>query len=150
LNKRNCITGLLLLGFFAFFYAYTMRTAEEAAFWPKLICIAGMALSAANAAISGMKWMKEKDAMPILPLTAAQTKRALILTAIAVVWIFLLEILGFLSASMLATIVIVLYFEPIKDKRHIIRDLVAGVVFSIVLYMMFTLLGIHFPKGILI
>lgn len=139
-----------MFAFFAFFLVYTVTaTAEEAAFWPKLVCTVGMALSAVNVAIYGTKWMKEKDSLPVFPLTGAQTVRALLLTVIMMVWVFCLEKLGFLTASVLSVLVIILIFEPVKDKKHIIRDVIAGIIFSFILYELFTLLGVHFPAGIL-
>lgn len=150
LNKRNFCTGLILFAFFAFFYAYALQLNPDATFWPKVICVTGMVLSAVNTAMAGLKWKKEQDQEAVFPLTMAQLKRAAVLTLILAAWIFILPHLGFLVTATLATGVIVLLFEPQKDKKNIIRDVIVTLVFSIVLYSMFALLGINFPKGILI
>jgi len=51
---------------------------------------------------------------------------------------------------MLFTGITILIFEPVKDKKHIVRDIIATIFFSVFLFAMFSLLGIRFPRGILI
>ena len=74
----------------------------------------------------------------------------MILLAVILVWVLLMERLGFLTASILCTIALCLLYEPERTKKHYIRDVIVAVVFSAVLYELFVLLGIHFPKGLLI
>ena len=50
----------------------------------------------------------------------------------------------------LATLAVVLFFEPKRDKAHVIRDVVVTLIFSVVIYQLFALLGVHFPKGLLL
>lgn len=47
-----------MLAFFILFYVYSLQLQPAAALWPKFICVTGMALSAANIVISGVKWQK--------------------------------------------------------------------------------------------
>ena len=109
-----------------------------------------MALSAANIVISGVKWQKERDQATVFPLNSGQIKRGIILAFIAALWIFAIPRVGFLSSSMLFTGITILIFEPVKDKKHIVRDIIATIFFSVFLFAMFSLLGIRFPRGILI
>ena len=46
--------------------------------------------------------------------------------------------------------ILVLVFEPVKDRKHILRDIVITLIFSGLIYGLFALLGVHFPKGLLI
>ncbi len=150
MNKRNCITGIVVLAFFALFYVSSLQLQPAAALWPKIICLTGMALSAANIVISGVKWQKERDQAAVFPLDPGQIKRGLILTVVAAVWIFTIPRIGFLISSTVFTGIIVLIFEPVKDKKHIVRDIIVTILFSVFLFAMFSLLGIRFPRGILI
>lgn len=150
MNKRNFITGLFVLAFFAVFYFVAGELKSSAAFWPRFVCMIGMMLSAANTVLSGIKWMKDTDQATVFPLTGAQIKRGAILTVMAVAWIFAIPRLGFLVSALLFSCVIALVFEPVKDRKRIIRDVVTTLAFSVLLYLMFSLLGIHFPKGLLI
>ena len=68
LNKRNCITGVVVLVFFLVFYACSLQLQPAAALWPQLICVVGIVLSAANTIISGVKWKKEADQASVFPL----------------------------------------------------------------------------------
>ena len=145
MNKRNCITGILVLAFFILFYVYSLQLQPAAALWPKFICVTGMALSAANIVISGVKWQKERDQATVFPLNSGQIKRGIILAFIVAI-----PRVGFLSSSMLFTGITILIFEPVKDKKHIVRDIIATIFFSVFLFAMFSLLGIRFPRGILI
>ncbi|MGO5022946.1 tripartite tricarboxylate transporter TctB family protein [Lawsonibacter sp. LCP25S3_G6] len=150
MNKRNFITGIVVLAFFALFYVYSGQLQPAAALWPRIICMAGMVLSAANIVISGVKWKQEQSQTAVFPLNPGQIKRGLMLTALTAIWIFLLSRVGFLVSSMVFTAIIILIFEPVKDKKHYIRDIVVTVIFSVLLFAMFSLLGIRFPRGILI
>ena len=139
-----------MLAFFAFFFIQSQSLKESAAYWPRLICVVGAVLSAANAALSGMKWAREMDAAAVFPLSAAQIINSLILLGVAVVWLFCIPRVGYLVSSTLATGALVLVFEPVKDRKHIIRDVVITLIFSVLIYALFALLGVHFPSGLLI
>lgn len=150
MNKRNFISSLLILVFFLFFYVYSSSSNTGASYWPKLICVVGMVFSALNAAIAGIQWRKQKNQGSAFPLSLPQFKRFSLLLCIAAAWIVFISYTGYLATSILATGVIVLVFEPVKDKRHIIRDVVVTLIFSFVIYQLFALLGVHFPKGLLL
>ena len=145
MNKRNFTSSLIVLAFFVFFYFQAVQLKAGASYWPKLICVAGGVLSAVNAAVAGVQWARTREDGKVLPLSLPQLKNVLILLAISGVWIRL----GYLVISVLATGAIVLAFEPIKDGRHIVRDIIITLIFAVLIYGLFTLLGIHFPKGLL-
>lgn len=150
MNKRNCITGLIALAFFVLFYMYSLQLHSSAALWPQIICILGMAFSVANTILSGIKWSKERDQASVFPLTGAQLLRGVIITVVTAIWIFAIPRVGFLVSSTVFTGVLVLVFEPQKDAKHYVRDVIITVVFAVLLYAVFALLGIRFPRGILI
>ena len=150
MNKRNFWSSLIVLAFFVFFYVQAQALKESAGYWPKIICVVGAVLSVANAAVAGVKWSQEKDAAAVFPLKLPQIKNSLILLGVAIVWVFCIPRIGYLVSSVLATGAIVLLFEPVKDKKHIIRDVVVTLIFSALIYALFALLGVHFPSGLLI
>lgn len=150
MNKRNFISSLVVLAFFGFFFWQAQSLKASAAYWPKLICIVGMALSLVNALIAGIKWTKEKDGEGMLPLNRKQLINSLILLAVAIAWILCIPRIGYLVSSFVATCILVLVFEPVKDRKHILRDIVITLIFSGLIYGLFALLGVHFPKGLLI
>lgn len=129
------------------FYACSLQLQPAAALWPQLICVVGIVLSAANTIISGVKWKKEADQASVFPLNGKQLLRGVIITAVIAVWILAIPNVGFLVSSVICTGVLVLAFEPQKDAKHI---LVITLLFAVVLYALFALLGIRFPRGILI
>lgn len=150
--KRNVYTGLLLTLVFAAFYFSAAQLSPSAALWPKAVCAAGAAFSLGNAGVSAFKWSRDRESGKVsaFPLSKAQLLRSVILLAVILVWVLLMERLGFLTASILCTIALCLLYEPERTKKHYIRDVIVAVVFSAVLYELFVLLGIHFPKGLLI
>lgn len=150
LNKRNFFSSLFVLAFFVFFYVCSLGLSDSAAYWPKLICVVGGVLSAANAAAAGVQWQKSRDNAALFPLNLSQLKRSALLLVVAAVWVFLVPIVGYLVTATLATLIVVLVFEPKRDKAHVIRDIVVTLIFSVVIYQLFALLGVHFPKGLLL
>lgn len=150
MNKRNFFSSLFVLAFFIFFYVYAQGLSDSAAYWPKLICIVGGALSVANAAVAGVQWQKSRDHAALFPLNLSQLKRSAVLLIVAALWVFLVPIVGYLVTATLATLAVVLFFEPKRDKFHLIRDVIVTLVFSVVIYQLFALLGVHFPKGLLL
>ena len=150
MNKRNFFSSLFVLAFFVFFYVYSLGLSDSAAYWPKLICVVGGVLSAANAAVAGVQWQKSRDHAALFPLSLPQLKRSAVLLVVAAVWVFLVPVVGYLVTATLATLIVVLVFEPKQDKAHIIRDVVVTLIFSVVIYQLFALLGVHFPKGLLL
>lgn len=150
MNKRNFWSSLVVLAFFGFFYWQSLSLKASAAYWPKLICVVGAALSLINALVAGIRWAKEKDPEKVFPLNKGQIVRSLILVAVAAAWVFCIPRVGYLVSTFVATCVLVLAFEPVKDRKHILRDVLITLVFSGLTFGLFSLLGVHFPKGLLI
>lgn len=149
MSRRDVISSLAVLIFFIFFYVCAGSLDESIAYWPKLICVAGGIFSILNIGGAIIKMLKETSKQSIFPLESGQIKRSLSLMIIVVTWIFIIPYLGFLSTSILATGAMVLIFEPDRCRKNIIRDIVATVIFSIVLYLLFQILGVHFEDGFL-
>ena len=145
LNKRNFITGFVVLAFFVLFYLYSQQLQPAAALWPQTICTIGIVLSAANIVLSGVKWKKEHDQVSVFPLNAAQVKRGLILIVLTVIWIFTIRNIGFLVSSTVFTCIIVLIFEPQKDQKHLIRDIIVTILFCVLLFSLFSTWGFASP-----
>lgn len=151
MQKKNCITSLICAAIFLFFFFQCSSLTEAAAQWPRIICVVGLVLSIAEAALEGVKWSKAVGQQEKMwPLSAGQTKRSLILLGLLILWIAGLTTIGFLVSSVVALCAIAVIFEPIKDKKHLIRDVVVCVIFGIIFYVTFKFLGIHFPRALLL
>ncbi len=150
MNKRNTVSGILVFLFFAFFYLQSGALKQAARYWPQLIAEIGMVLTALNVAFSAVQWRKEKDSAAVFPLNKEQLLRSVLLAAAAAIWIFLIPRLGYLVSAIAATLAIVLLFEPSRDKRHIVIDVIATFAFTFVMYKLFSMLGVRFPQGILL
>lgn len=84
----------------------------------------------ANAAVAGVQWQKSRDHAALFPLNLSQLKRSAVLLIVAALWVFLVPIVGYLVTATLATLAVVLFFEPKRDKAHVIRDVVVTLIFS--------------------
>lgn len=150
MQKKNCFTSVICALVFLFFLIQCNSLSETAAYWPRMICIVGLVLAGLEILIEGYKWSKTAgEQEKLFPLDAEQTKRSGILLGLLILWIAGLTTLGFLVSSVLALCAIAVIFEPEKSKKNIIRDVVVCVIFGIVFYFTFKLLGIHFPKTLL-
>lgn len=150
MNKRNFFSSLIVLAFFLAFYGMSLSLSDSASYWPKLICVVGGVLSLIQVVLSAVQMKKDGEGTALFPLSMAQVKNGAFLLVAAAVWLFCISRVGYLVSSILATGVIVWVFEPVKDKKHIIRDIIVTLVFSIVIYLLFNLLGVHFPRGLLL
>lgn len=150
MHKKNCVTTLICAAIFAFFLYECGSLATTAAYWPRMICIAGLVLCAIEIAMEGVKWNKTAGKQEKLwVLTANQTMRGSILLGALVLWILGLNTLGFLVSSLLALCAIAILFEPHRTKKNLIRDVATCVVIGVVIYFMFGYLGVHFPRALL-
>ena len=150
MNKRNFFSSLIVLAFFAAFYSMSLSLSDSASYWPKLICVVGGVLSLLQAALSAVQMKKDGEGIALFPLSMAQLKNGAVLLVVASVWLFCISRVGYLISSILETGILVCVFEPVKDKKHMIRDIIVTLVFSIAIYLLFNLLGVHFPRGLLI
>lgn len=151
MQKKNCITSLICAAVFLFFFFQCSALTETAAQWPRMICTVGLLLSILEAVLEGVKWSKTTGQQEKMwPLSGEQTKRSLILLGLLILWIAGLTTIGFLVSSVVALCVIAIVFEPIRDKKHLIRDIVVCVIFGIIFYVTFKFLGIHFPRALLL
>ena len=150
MHKKNCVTTLICAAIFAFFLYECGSLTAAAAYWPRMICIVGLILCAIELVMEGVKWSKVASKQEKLwVLTAAQTRRGVILLGALVLWILGLNTLGFLVSSLLALCAIAILFEPRRAKKNLIRDVAACVVIGLVIYFMFGYLGVHFPRALL-
>ena len=150
MQKKNCVTSLICAAIFAFFLFQCASLSDSAAYWPRMICVVGLVLCGLEVALEGVKWYRTAEEQEKLwALSAAQTKRALILLGILVLWCMGLNTIGFLVSSLAALCAVAVYFEPEKTKRNLIRDVVACLVVGVIVYFLFGYLGVHFPRALL-
>lgn len=150
MQKKNCFTSLICAAVFLFFFFQCNSLSETAAQWPRMVCIVGLTLSVLEIILEGVKWARTVGQQEKMwPLNVEQTKRSLLLLGLLVLWIAGLNTIGFLVSSVVALCAIAVIFEPIKDKKRLIRDVVVCIIFGVVFYVAFKSLGIHFPKALL-
>lgn len=149
--KRNCISSLLFAALFAYFLYQCGFLKVSAAYWPRLICAAGLGLSLLECAVNAVKWTKEKERQKsLVPLTLHQTKRFGAAAVVMVLWIIGLKTIGFLVSSVIAMSVLSCAFEMERDRRHMLQNVVVSAAVGVLFYAVFSYLGIHFPKTLLI
>lgn len=149
MNRKNCISGLFWAAFFLFFLYLDSQMGEEASYWPGIISKLGLVLSLASSAVSALKW-RTSEGESLVPFHGAQVKRLELAFILLALWIVCMNIVGFLVSSVLFMALIGVLFEPVREKKYFIRDVVVAVVFAVGMYALFTALGINFPKGFLI
>lgn len=150
MQKKNCVTSLICAAVFLFFFFQCNSLSETAAYWPRIICIVGLILAGLEIVLEGIKWSKtagEQESLWVL--SPEQTKNSLILLGLLILWIAGLTTVGFLVSSVLALCVIAVVFDPQKNLKHLIRDVVVCVIFGVLFYFLFKFLGIHFPRALL-
>ena len=151
MQKKNVVTSIICAAVFLFFLFQCGALSETAAYWPRMICIVGLALSTLEIALEGSKWYRTQNSQERLwALNLEQTKRGLILLGVLILWCLGLNTIGFLVTSLAALCAVALYFEPIKSRRHVIRDIAACLIIGVIVYVMFGYLGVHFPRALLI
>lgn len=150
MQKKNCITSLICAAIFTFFLLQCNSLNPSAAYWPRMICIVGLGLSALEILLEGVKRHKSTEKQEKLwVLSPAQSKHALILLGILILWSIGLNTLGFLVSSLIALCGVSIYFEPVKNRRNIIRDVASCLIIGIIVYFTFGYLGVHYPKSML-
>ena len=151
MQKKNCVSLLLCAAVFAFFLFKCSSLSDAAAYWPRIICIVGLTLCALKLAIDSFTWYHTKEKQEKLwVLSTGQSKRALILLGIMVLWCMGLNTVGFLVTSLIALCAVAICFEPKKTKRYIVRDVIACLVVGTMVYFLFGYLGVHYPRALLI
>ncbi len=144
----------MLGSLFMYYKASQLRQIEAyesvgADFWPKLILLCLIAISAYLTASNGIKWRKslgrlENDTQEASGGDLQGWTRVLIATLFIVGYVLLLKPLGFIMASPLFIIAMMLLISP--EKKKTIPFGVLGIM--IIIYVLFgKLLFIPLPKG---
>lgn len=116
-----------------------------------MICIIGLVLSLIGIIRCGIALFTEKKNTreSMFVLNKVQAKRASVLLITMIMWIVLINSLGFLVSSFIAINFIVIYFESIKSRKKILLDLGITSTLVVGMYFLFVMLGVRFPLGIL-
>ena len=152
--KRNMISGAVVLAVFVFLLVQAGSLGEQAAYWPRFVCVIGMLLSLGNIVTSGMALKKEQAAGKageegLFPLTRKQIVNALIVLVILAVWGYGISHVGFLVTSVVCMSAVFLIFMPEKSMKLRIRNIVIAILVGALFYFLFRQLGVRFPKTIL-
>lgn len=149
MKKRDYITGILFTILFISFLVYSNSLDTRAAYWPRFISIIGIALSFLLSITSYISSKKEEN-KNFLVFSKSQLIRISVLFLVLIAWIVGIKTLGFLTSSLIVVVFVNVFYEPFKNKKNIIRDIVTALLFVLGMYMLFKVLGIRFPKGFLI
>ena len=149
--KRNCISSLFFAAVFGYFLYQCGFLKVSAAYWPRLICTAGLGLSALECPLSALRWGRERESQKSLaPLSPRQAGRFALTAGVMVLWILGLKTVGFLVSSVAAMSVLSCLFEMTRDRKHLVRNVLVCAAVGILFYAVFSYLGIRFPKALLI
>lgn len=149
MNRKNTISGIVWAAFFLFAMILDRGNGERASLWPQIISVLGLALSLLSAAASALKWKVSKGEA-LLPMTQLQAKRFALAFFLLAAWILLMNVTGFLTASILCMAAFNIIYEPLRTGKSFARGVIVAVVFGVGIYGLFAALGISFPRGILI
>lgn len=151
--KSNKIAGLILLALFSggLFMAFSFP--NQASYFPKIICILGILLSAILI-ISAFASEAKGTSKEVPALDAKARKMIVVMTALIVLYALGITSLGFGISTFLFIVVsgIILYPEKIskENSKPLIFIVISAVVFSLAITVIFkTLLYVPLPSGIL-
>ena len=152
--RKNMISGAVILAVFVFLLIQAGSLNEQAAYWPRFVCVIGLLLSLGNIMTSGLALKKERAAGSageegLFPLTGKQIVNALIVLLVLAVWGWGISRIGFLVTSVVCMSVIFLVFMPEKDMKLRVRNVLIAVAVGALFYFLFRQLGVRFPKTIL-
>lgn len=115
-------------------------------FMPKLYGIILMALSAVQILI-GAKGIKKEEGTNDQGNGTFLVPEVIITFVFLVLYVALLNVLGFLVSTILFLLGMVTLFTP-KEKRNIVKIILISVVFSVVVYLIFVKgFGLTLPEG---
>jgi len=140
--------SLLILVASCYLYVEAMRLGEFRAykevgpdFWPKIVLICLIVLSAVLTVSNVIKWRKSRDEVSE---REEGWKRVLIVVFLAVAYVYFLKPLGFIVASPLFIIGMMLIIMP--KRKRVIPFAVLGIM--VMIYIIFSkLLFVPLPKG---
>ncbi len=140
--------SLFILVVSCYLYVEAMRLGEFRAykevgpdFWPKIVLFCLIVLSAALTLSNVIKWRKSRDKVSE---REAGWKRVFIVVLLAVAYVYFLKPLGFIVASPLFIIGMMLLIMPARKK--VIPFAVLGIM--VMIYIIFSkLLFVPLPKG---
>lgn len=151
--KNDIIGSLVFAVIFTFAFIAVSSMPNEAKMWPQFICILGMICCAALC-------LKSKVAMknaPDIPQRAGGgiskdvVIRAVEVVAVVAVWIFAMDIVGFIIVSSLALLAMMCIPGKPSSRKQLIQYIVLSTGFSLILWLTFgKLLGAKLPAGFLI
>lgn len=148
MGRKNFISGLFILAFFGLFWYYSLTLEAGASYWPRMIAAAGTALSIPHILLSALAMRREEGGFS--PISGVQARRVLFAAVTAALWVYCIPRIGWLVSSAAASCLITIVFEPAKTPRRLFRGAAAAVLFSLIIYALFSALGVHFPDGIFI
>lgn len=142
------IMSLFILVISCYLYVEAMRLGEFRAykevgpdFWPKIVLVCLIILSAALTISNVIKWRKSRDKVSE---REAGWKRVLIVVLLAVAYVYFLKPLGFIVVSPLFIIGMMLLIMP--ERKKVIPFAVLGIM--VMIYIIFSkLLFVPLPKG---
>ena len=147
------IGSLVFAAVFAFAFLAVNSMPAEAKMWPQFICTLGLICCAALCVKS---WFAMKKAPEDPQKTAGGISKDVVIRAVTVVvivavWIFAMDILGFIVTSSLALLAMMSVPGKPESPKQFIEYIVLSVVFSVILWLTFgKLLGAKLPAGFLI
>lgn len=149
MGKKDSVAGILLIALFGAAYAQALTFQERSAAFPKIICLAGIALSIILT-IRGFVGKDKTEGKPMF--TAKQKKMILIMLALIVVYAVLIDIVGFVISTVVFMIVagFVLYPDKISAENRkpaILIVAVALITTLLIWYVFKNLLYVPLPAG---
>ena len=154
MTKNNKIAGVILLVFFAIALFMSGSFPTQSSYFPKLICILGIALSAVLIILAFVQ-EKKGNGEAAKPLSPKAKKMIAIMTGLIILYALGITTIGFAVSTFLYIVVtgLILYPEKItkENKKPVIIVVVAAMVLSVLITVVFkNVLYVPLPSGLLI
>lgn len=150
MSKKNILSSFVCAALFGFFLFQCGKLSESAALWPRMICLLGLALALLQILLEVIRLAHTPEkSEKLFPLNGTQQKRVGAALLIVLFWVAGLTTVGFLVSSVAALCALAVLFDPDKTKKNLLRDIAVCALFGIVFYFLFSKLGIHFPRTLL-
>ena len=154
MTKNNKIAGGILLVFFAIALYMAGSFPTQSSYFPKFICILGIALSAVLIILAFVQ-EKKGNGETAKPLSPKAKKMIAIMTGLIILYALGITTIGFAVSTFLYIVGtgLILYPEKItkENKKPVIIVVVAALVLSVLITVVFkNVLYVPLPSGLLI
>ena len=148
--RKNLVTGCIWLCLFGFLFSMKFSHPEQVGHWPTMIFTLGIVLSLALIVNSAVQLKRAGGGSVAGGMSSEAMKKVAFSGMLVFLWILLFAKVGYLVTTVVSMFLFMVFNDPERTRRNLIRDAAAAVLFPLVMFIIFSALGVRFPRGILI